>query len=158
MRNVLFIICLSLSFSAFSQSRRIVIDKPALKLYVIEKKDTIFSAPVCAGKNYGQKMRRGDMRTPEGSFTVNSIEDSRMWTHDFGDGAGQRKGAYGPWFIRLKIPQWAHIGIHGTCFPKSIGTRDSEGCVRLLNADLERLKPLVRNGMSVEIKADKVKK
>ena len=65
------------------------------------------------GKNAGQKRRAGDMRTPEGSFTVVQIQDSSSWSHDFGDGKGPVAGAYGPWFIRLATG-WQGIGIHGT--------------------------------------------
>lgn len=132
----------------------IVIDKPKLELYVINKTDTLFRAPVCVGKNRGNKQRHGDNRTPEGTFTICQIQDSSWWTHNFHDGKGERKGAYGPWFFRLKMPQWTTIGIHGTCFPSSIGTRDSEGCVRLNNNDLNRLKSYVYLGMKVTVLKD----
>ena len=49
------------------------------------------------------------------------------------------KGAYGPWFIRLKTP-WKGIGIHGTHDPDSIGKDITEGCIRLKNSDLLDLK------------------
>lgn len=64
------------------------------------------------------------------------------------------RGAYGPWFFRLKIAQWTSIGIHGTCFPESIGTRVSEGCVRLKNEDLLKLKSFIKIGMKVIITED----
>lgn len=135
---------------------RIVIDKPSLMLYVIsEKSDTLFRAPVCVGKNLGDKQRKGDMRTPEGTFTISQIQDASSWTHDFGDGAGERKGAYGPFFFRLVTPPHTGIGIHGTCFPERISTRDSEGCIRLLNDDLRALRPYVFKGMSVTVTPDK---
>ena len=135
---------------------RIVIDKPALMLYVIsEKSDTLFRAPVCVGKNLGDKQRKGDMRTPEGTFTISQIQDASTWTHDFGDGAGERQGAYGPYFFRLVTPPHTGIGIHGTCFPERISTRDSEGCIRLLNDDLRALRPYVFKGMTVTVTPDK---
>lgn len=114
-----------------SQSRIIMVDKSNLQLYVIEGVDTLLSAPVCIGANYGNKLKTGDRRTPEGSFWISQIQNASEWEHDFGDGKGMVRGAYGPWFFRLKIPQWTSIGIHGTDFPESIGTRVSEGCVRL---------------------------
>lgn len=138
----------------FAENSRIVIDKPNLKLYVIENDDTIFQAPVCVGKNIGNKEKKGDHKTPEGKFSISQIQNSKTWKHDFGDGNGEVNGAYGPWFIRLKTPKWTSIGIHGTCFPESIGTRDSEGCIRLFNEDLIRLKSLVRIGMPVLILPD----
>lgn len=137
-------------------SRRIVIDKPALMLYLIEEADTIFTTPVCVGANFGNKQRRGDMRTPEGNFSILQIQNSSSWRHDFGDGNGMVKGAYGPWFMRLRIPGWRSIGIHGTCFPESIGTRASEGCIRLDNDSLSRLRQLVSPGLAVIILPDTI--
>lgn len=143
------------SLMAVEAKNHIVVDKPALKIYVIsETNDTLFRAPVCVGKNLGQKQRKGDMRTPEGRFKVVQIQDASSWTHDFNDGAGERKGAYGPWFIRLLTPPHTGIGIHGTCFPERISTRDSEGCIRLLNEDLKRLRPFVTKGMEVIVTPD----
>lgn len=135
----------------------IVIDKPAYRLSVIEKGDTIFRAPVCLAKNYGNKTRKGDHKTPEGTFQITSIEDASSWSHDFHDGRGKINGAYGPWFFRLNVAVSTHIGIHGTCFPESMGTRDSDGCIRLRNEDIVRLRPLVRKGMNVTITPDKAK-
>lgn len=70
------------------------------------------------------------------------------------DGKGLRKGAYGPYFFRLKVPKFNSIGIHGTCKPETIGTRDSEGCIRLYNNDLCKLRKFVYVGMSVLITKD----
>lgn len=155
--RLLSLLALLSSLAVFGQSNGsyIVVDKPSLKLYVIAGRDTLLTAPVCVGKNLGNKQRSGDMRTPEGSFTISQIQDASYWTHDFGDGAGARKGAYGPWFFRLKMPKWTSIGIHGTCFPERIGTRDSEGCIRLSNKDLNRLKPHIYEGMKVIVTPDK---
>lgn len=107
---------------------------------------------VAVGRKAGDKQRVGDMRTPEGSFTVEQVQDASYWTHDFGDGKGQIAGAYGPWFIRLKTG-WRGIGIHGTHDPDSIGTDATEGCVRLRNADVAKLKEkYIKIGMRVVIR------
>lgn len=139
---------------ARASDRHVVVDKPRLRLYVIARTDTLLNVPVCVGRNFGDKQRKGDLRTPEGTFSVSQIQNSKAWEHDFHDGAGMRKGAYGPWFIRLKTPRWSSIGIHGTCFPHTIGTRDSEGCIRLHNRDVEALKELVEPGMKVIVLPD----
>ena len=107
--------------------------------------------PCAVGQNKGPKEEEGDLKTPEGVFTISVIENSAKWTHDFGDGYGKRQGAYGPWFIRLKTPKFTGIGIHGTCFPESIGRRSSEGCVRLRNEDVTKLVSYVRRGDRVII-------
>ncbi len=150
------IILLIIAAATSRAADRIVIDKPSLMLYVIsEQADTLMRAPVCVGKNFGDKQRKGDMRTPEGTFTITQIQDASSWTHDFNDGGGERKGAYGPYFFRLATPPHTGIGIHGTCFPERISTRDSEGCIRLLNDDLRRLRPYVFKGMKVTVTPDR---
>lgn len=132
----------------------IVVDKPAMTLYVVADCDTLFSSSICAGTNYGNKQCRGDRRTPEGTFSISRIQNSTRWSHDFHDGNGKIPHAYGPWFFRLKCHPWHAIGIHGTCFPESIGKRESEGCIRLNNDDLIRLREFVYIGMKVIILPD----
>ena len=126
----------------------IVIDKPALNLSVYEDQlgDTVLIAryPVCVGKNYGQKQKSGDMKTPESTFenpfTITQIQPASSWTHDFGDGRGPIL-AYGNWFMRLKTPGHKGIGIHGsTNNESSVPGRGSEGCIRLRDDDLIQLK------------------
>lgn len=139
---------------AFGQNY-IVVSKKDFMLYVMGGKgDTLCAMPCGIGTNKGNKVRRGDRRTPEGTFTISMIQRASTWTHDFHDGAGRRKGAYGPWFFRLRVPRFYGIGIHGTCFPNSIGTRCSEGCIRLRNDDIVKLRRYVRKGMRCRIERD----
>ena len=139
---------------SFAQ-KYIVVSKKALQLFVInEKNDTVFSCPVSCGTNLGNKTEVGDKKTPEGEFMIRMMYDATSWKHDFGDGKGMRLGAYGPLFFRLNVPGFNDIGIHGTIFPESIGTRSSEGCVRLRNEDIKALYPHCRNGMKVIIEPD----
>ena len=84
-------------------------------------------------------------------FHITEIEKADHWTHDFGDGSGEISGAYGPFFIRLEVPGHKGIGIHGTHKPKSIGTRDTDGCIRLYNQDLVELVQFCHIGMAVLI-------
>ncbi|MGE5494394.1 MAG: L,D-transpeptidase [Burkholderiales bacterium] len=74
--------------------------------------------------------------TPKGDFTVvNKIE------------CPYRK-AYGTRWIGLSAPG---IGIHGTNDPSSIGTHASNGCIRMLNEDIEELFKFVEIGTRVFI-------
>lgn len=114
----------------------------------------LLQLPIACGKNYGQKEKEGDMKTPEGRFTIQEINDSSQWKHDFKDGLGMIEGAYGPYFIRLKTPPHTGIGIHGTHLPSSIGKRATEGCIRLTNEDLLRLVRWIYVGMAVEVEAE----
>ncbi len=135
----------------------ILIRKGEFKLYAVNAAGETVATYGCAlGKGEGQKQKEGDMKTPDGTFVVDEILDASYWTHDFKDGKGEIKGAYGPWFISLDTTNlskgaWGGIGIHGTHDPASIGTRASEGCIRLNNADVEQLKKFAKVGMKVVI-------
>ena len=138
------------------KEKHIVVDKSSLMLFLREDGKTIKSYPVCVGSGIGQKKRQGDHKTPEGTYKIRSIEDARGYLHDFHDGKGPVKGAYGNWFFRLNTPQSTHIGIHGTLFPESMGKRESDGCIRMRNEDLDELHGHVFKGMTVVINPDKL--
>ena len=132
-----------------------------LKVYRAEKGDTTLLAtyPTCLSKNKGQKQRRGDMRTPESPqgrpFKIVSIENAKAWKHDFGDGRGSIL-AYGHWFLRLLTPGHSGIGIHGSTNNEgTVPGRASEGCIRLRDTDIIKLKQTYAwVGMPVIIKAE----
>ena len=158
MRNyILVIFTLIVLPLATSARNHIYVSKNKLQLYVVnENSDTLFRCPVACGENQGNKTREGDKKTPEGTFKITKMYDATSWQHDFGDGKGMRKGAYGPLFFRLDVPGFNDIGIHGTIFPESIGTRSSEGCVRMRNEDIRRLYRYCYIGMQVIIEKDEI--
>ena len=127
----------------------IVISKRDMTLSVYDRNsagDTIMTAqfPCCMGKNKGNKMGRGDMRTPESPagkpFKITMIQDASTWKHDFHDGRGNIL-AYGNWFLRLATPGFKSIGIHGSTNNEgTVPGRASEGCIRLLDKDIITLK------------------
>lgn len=137
----------------------ILIRKREYKLYFYKGSELIKIYKIGIGKNSGDKKAVGDYRTPEGYFYIKNIYDSREWTHDFGDGKGPIKGAYGPWYLDLYTGadrtksgiSWEGIGIHGTHDPSSIGKSISEGCIRLFNEDIMELKENVDIGTPVII-------
>lgn len=135
----------------------ILVNKTEFKVEAIDDTGKIVAIYPCAlGKNSGQKEKEGDMKTPSGTFPIDEIIDASGWTHDFKDGKGEIAGAYGPWFISLDTTvlskgQWGGIGIHGTHDPNSIGKRVSEGCIRLTNEDIQKLKDFAKVGMKVVI-------
>ena len=110
----------------------------------------VVTYPIACGMNIGQKSVAGDHKTPEGYFLLQKIHDASNWGHDFHDGKGFIPHAYGPWFLRLQTG-FQGIGIHGTHAPASIGTRATEGCIRLRNSDVEALEQRVVVGMPVII-------
>lgn len=139
----------------------IIISKKDLNLRVYEAlaTDTVLIAqyPVCVGKNLGNKTKKGDMKTPETTlekpFTITEIKDASTWTHDFGDGRGAIL-SYGHWFMRLSYG--SGIGIHGsTNNESSVPGRASEGCIRLRDEDIIKLKEnYAFVGMKVVVKAE----
>lgn len=152
MRTIICILVLLSGLNALFAQNRIVVSKKDFQLYVINShNDTLFQSPVSIGKNKGNKTTIGDCKTPEGTFPIYKILDARSWKHDFKDGHGIRKGAYGPYFLRLKMQDYKDIGIHGTCFPESVGTRSSEGCVRMRNEDITKMIKYIRIGTQVTI-------
>ncbi|MFV8393186.1 L,D-transpeptidase [Flavobacterium sp. LB2P6] len=118
----------------------IIINKADMTLSQYDYKgELLHKFKVATGKNYGNKAIKGDCKTPEGVFTIEEVLDASTWSHDFKDDKGTIKGAYGPYFIRLRVPGQKGIGIHGTHDNNSLGKRASEGCIRLNNHDLNQL-------------------
>ena len=170
MKKLLFLVLLS-SFCAFSFAQDyarfvpkvedypfIVVSKADMNLALVDSSGVAIRVyPMACSKYYGPKERRGDNKTPEGSFTINELLYAANIPHDFKDGKGPVKGAYGPWFLRLSVPGFRDIGIHGTHLPESIGTRATEGCIRLRNDDILDLKGRVRLGTPVIILPEGVK-
>lgn len=132
---------------------KIIISKADYTLTVInEDGEPIFSTLCSVGRNYGNKERQGDKKTPEGTFYIKSIENALKWRHNIHNGRGHVTGVYGPWFLRLGgVPNCNSIGIHGTCFNATMGTHTSLGCIRLQNEEVEKLVDLVETGTVVEI-------
>ena len=133
----------------------IVIDKQAFKLTLVDETgQPVKEYGISCAVNYGPKKVRGDHKTPEGTFKINELLNAKGLSHDFKDGKGPVKDAYGPWFLRLDVPGFRDIGIHGTPFPESIGTRATEGCIRLSNEDILDLKARIKLGTVVIILPD----
>ncbi|MBN2141698.1 L,D-transpeptidase [Candidatus Woesearchaeota archaeon] len=127
----------------------LVIDKKTQEETVYEVTfSKIDKTKISSGKVPGDKQRAGDNRTPEGIFTVTSVEQSSHWTHE-------GRLAYGPYFARLNAGSWDRKGnydpngrsshaLHGTDREGLLGTPDSEGCVRHSN---DKIKSYVENGI-----------
>ncbi|EKD55907.1 MAG: hypothetical protein ACD_59C00002G0003, partial [uncultured bacterium] len=132
----------------------IVIDKSRCELFLYKGEKLVKTYKVSIGRNKdgADKKKKGDLRTPEGSFHIVSIHKSDKWLHD-----GQL--AYGPWFLRLKTP-WQGIGIHGTNEPEKLGGKASEGCIRLHSDNIAELKKLVEDQLNSKkkVKVDIVAK
>lgn len=87
--------------------------------------------------------------TPVGEFKITDKLVHPTW---FKTGAilppGSPENALGTRWMGFDKPAY---GIHGTIEPKSIGTQASEGCIRMLNEEVEELYSIVPVGTKVTI-------
>lgn len=87
--------------------------------------------------------------TPVGEFKITDKLIHPTW---FKTGAilppGSPENALGTRWMGFDKPAY---GIHGTIEPESIGTQASEGCIRMLNEDVEELYSIVPVGTKVTI-------
>lgn len=159
-----------ISLSLDSRNKILIVNKETQTLTVYDAFfGKIKSYAISTGENPGNKLISGDLKTPEGIFPIIGIEDAKDWTYDFKDGKGPITGAYGPFFLRLKVDnenifynvksdfnftsdnEFIGIGIHGTHLNELIGTRASHGCIRIKNDDLLDLQKYIASGTLVSI-------
>lgn len=107
----------------------IVVDTRRLRLVLYRDGQVVHRWPVAVGKP--------GTPTPVGEWRV--VHKSRDWG-----------GGFGTRWLGLDVP-WGIYGIHGTNKPWSIGARASAGCIRMFNADVERLWELVPLGTPVTV-------
>lgn len=140
------------NFSLNNNDKVIIIEKGSKKMTLLDKGKVVNTFNVTIGEEPGNKAKSGDNRTPEGVFLVQKVHDSSSWVYYPDDDTTQGiENAYGPWFIRLKVPRFKGIGIHGYYHDDHIGSRASEGCIRLNNEELQVLANFVEVGMPVMI-------
>lgn len=118
----------------------IVVDKSANTLVLYSEDAPVRKYSVATGKNNC---------TPVGDFKITDKLVHPTW---FKTGAilppGSPENGLGTRWMGFDKPSY---GIHGTIEPKSIGTQASEGCIRMLNKDVEELYSLVPVGSAVTI-------
>lgn len=124
---------------------RILVRKSEHRLWFLLGEVPLRSYPVGLGMNG---------RTPEGAFII----EERMSRPDYWPPGGKRVPFGHPdnplgtrWLGFQDRPDARGFGIHGTDDPASIGKNQSQGCVRLLNADVESLFQWVSASTPVEI-------
>jgi len=121
----------------------IIVDKSLQKVFVYHKEApyTPWKTYVCStGEKDGPKLRRNDRKTPEGIYFFTREYEKRELAPRYGIRAFalnypnsvdkmEGKGGYGIWF-------------HG--LDKPLKPRDTNGCVALVNEDMEDLSPIMR--------------
>jgi len=125
-------------------ARRIVVSLSDRKLVVLEGDRILARFDVAVGKP--------STPSPVGTFTVVNRVENPTYYHSgrvIAPGPGNPVGTR---WMGLSVKGY---GIHGTDAPQSIGFAKSTGCIRLRNADVERLFEHVRTGDVVELHAER---
>ncbi len=125
---------------------RIVIDKSDFLVWLTVDDRVLLQRPIGLGK---------DNRTPIGSFVVDSREKNPTWYPPSGGliAAGDPRNVLGTRWIGFRdTAQVEGIGIHGTVDPSSIGKEMSNGCIRMLNRDVELIFDFVPHRAKVTIR------
>lgn len=127
------------SVVALSTEHAIVVDKNIQKLYVLGSKNgtffTVFEAPCSTGRNSGPKEESGDGKTPEGILFATKAYSDRELSCTYGCMAFHLN--YPTVVDRGKGRNGNNIWIHGT--NRRLRPFHSNGCIALINTDLERL-------------------
>ena len=144
-----------------SVKKALLVDKSANRLYVYtrlasgELVEEVNDYYITTGKLVGDKVEKGDLRTPEGVYFVTSWISPSKLPDKYGVGAfpvnypneldkHNGKTGYGIW-------------LHGTDKGSySRPPRDSEGCVVLTNIDLSSLKNEIKPGITPVVITNKV--
>lgn len=93
--------------------------------------------------------------TPKGSFKVLQKYKNPAWQHPITHEKippGDQRNPLGKWWIGFTAKDKLLIGFHGTTAENLIGEAVSHGCLRMKNADIERLASQVEVGTLVEVK------
>ncbi len=112
---------------------KILISKSDFTLTLLLNDHYVKQYPIATGK---------DNKTPTGVFEVkNKMKEPTWYAPDGGVFPyGHKENILGTRWIGFKDkPDLYGYGIHGTTLPETIGTASSNGCVRMLNNDVEEL-------------------
>ena len=105
-------------------------------------------------KSYTVGIGKPESPTPDGQFTVRDMVIRAPWTKPGGGVVkyGEEGYALGERWMGFENKPGANgLGIHGTNDESTVGTRCSNGCVRLRNADVMELYNFVDAGTQVTI-------
>lgn len=129
----------------------LVADKSVFKLWLCYEGVPFKEYAVCVGV---------DDKTPATAWTVADKNPKPAWTAppewlEKEKGVrnpipyGHPKNPLGEYWVGLAAPGFQGFGIHGTNEPDTIGSKASNGCVRMVNTDVVELAGCVWSGMQV---------
>ena len=126
------------------------VDKSLFRLWIAYEGAPFKEYPVCIG---------AEDKTPAAAWTVDLKNPKPTWTAppEWIERErirnpipyGHPKNPLGEYWVGLESPGFMGFGIHGTNEPHTIGSKASNGCVRMLNADVVELAGCVWKGMPV---------
>jgi hypothetical protein len=117
----------------------LVVNRSTLRVTLFKAGQDIFRAPIGVGK--------ASTRTPAGTFWV--TEKFRVRSAPVYGTRAIGTSAYAPGLTDW--PGGGVVGMHGTNQPGLVPGRPSHGCIRLRNADINRLYRLVPKGTPIHV-------
>ncbi len=129
----------------------LLVDKSLFKMWVLYEG--------CPFKGYTITTGAPSKETPVTKFVVGGKNPKPAWwppsdvkvTGKTPVPYGDPQNPLGDWWISLEHDLYHGIGIHGTNDPGSIGTKASNGCIRMLNEEVVEVAALAYKGMVVTI-------
>lgn len=130
-----------------SELKAVLVDKFAKKMFTVkilgDKVEVLTEFPITYGANLGDKMFRGDNKTPEGIYYITTYRSSDYLLKQYGDyakiyGAGSFPLNYPNPVDRINNKTGSGIWIHGT--DPATNKENTQGCVALRNEDFDILK------------------
>lgn len=129
--------------SLASHDFKVIVELSAYRLVAMRGTQVILDVPIGVGK--------GQTPTPNGVYYITELLKPPTPGSTYGT------YAYGLSGFSEVLKRFGggdgQVGIHGTNDPSSIGKDVSHGCIRLNNADIEKLVPTLPLGTPVEVRA-----
>ncbi len=120
----------------------IVVDKSQNILMLYADGDLIRTYKISTGKNNA---------TPEGEFEITTkLKNPVFFKNGKRIAPGNPENILGTRWMGFSYGNGSY-GIHGTTSPETIGTQETNGCVRMRNKDVEELYMIVPKGTKVKI-------
>ncbi|MDT1060550.1 L,D-transpeptidase family protein [Paracoccus sp. CPCC 101403] len=138
-----------------SPIERILVEKAARRMTVFQQDGPPKTFRVALGSSpRGDKSRQGDGRTPEGVFRIDRLNDRSRFHLSLGIDYPQRRHREAA--RKAGIDPGGDIMIHGqpNQIPKGYRVRGdwTEGCIAILDDEIEEIYALARIGTEVEIR------
>lgn len=149
---------LNLSGNGSEETEVVLVDKNLKMMYIAvlngDSINIIKEFPVLTGRVDGDKIKRGDEKTPEGVYYVLSYSSGEELVKRYGDyaliyGAGSFPLNYPNIVDKIRKKTGGGIWIHGT--KPDLDKRYTQGCVALNNADFMNMFRNVKVGTPVVI-------